>query len=126
MLKSVDVCDDNDNDSNNNNKVGATALIAAARNGHSAVVTLLCNRGANVNATTSSVSGYSYLCNMYIDMMTFRYACQTFLKKIASSKDNTALREAIGEREVEVVKILLGRGALMINNRIEVSRELQQ
>jgi hypothetical protein len=48
-----------------------------------------------------------------------------FFKKIASSKDNTALREAIGEGEVEVVKILLGRGAL-IDNRIGVSRELQQ
>jgi ankyrin repeat protein len=83
----VDVCDDNDNDSNNNNnKVGVTALIAAARNGHSAVVTLLCNRGANVNATTSSVSVPIQLFlrsdkyNMYIEQyfVSFIYACQTF------------------------------------------------
>ena len=53
------------------------------------------------------------------------HARHFFLKKIVSSKDNTALWEAIGEGKVEVVKILLGRGAL-IDNRIEVGRELQQ
>ncbi len=100
-------------------------MIAAARYGHSAVVTVLCDLGANIESTTKSVSVYLYIhirvstkfyLSRYQCIFIEQYLCLyedvcNFLVNIAASKGNTALREATGEGEVEVVKILLGRGA---------------